>query len=240
MANPWDIFTSAADEFITLYLSVGRQFRDDLWDIWSEPYSLWRWVLSPVGFVQREVMSRFLATWDAWSEMQQDLALVGPRVLRDVVVRLFPVPKSFETRVMTAADALRWSVATFIESAIDVEDADLPAEFDAIKLVQKALGAREVVRVIQTEGIGPGLAVGGALAKRTIVGIVAIVVGNLAKHGLSLGILLAVALYIRRMHGPEGEQVLARFALSQDSRRTWSTGRHQTRENKRRGPDESV
>jgi hypothetical protein len=240
MAKPWDVFTDAAGNFVDLYLATGAAFRDTLWDIWSEPYSLWDLITSPFGGIQRDVMRRFARTWDAWQELGQDLALVGPRVLRDVVVRLFPVPDEFDQRVMTASEALRWAVQLFIESAIEVEDADLPAEFDIAKITQKALGVREVVVVIEREGIVAGIQAGGALAKRTIAGVVAIVLARLAKHGISLGILIAVGLFVRRMHGPEGKQVLARFALPQDSRRAWSTGRHQSRTNTRKGPDESV
>lgn len=159
---------------------------------------------------------------EAWTELQQDLALAPRRAILSVVDEVIPVPDILKTRVMRADEAIRWVVAALLEFSTDILDLDTPQWFDSFKDAGKIVKFKEFFA-------DPNVDAGLQLARKNAVTILILMVTRMALSFLAWGVVVAAGFVVFKAHQPAEENELLARCMPQTSSRKRVTETHQTR-----------
>ena len=185
------------------------------------------WLILPTQTAAR-IIGLFIDILDSTQELMQDMGLVGLRVIERLIEEYMPLPRKMGQKVIKLDDAVRLVLKQIYGAAINVMDGDLPAEVDVALTSKKIVAGLELKR--QWDLSKALQALKGSVLAWAVIGF-----GNLIKMTIAWTlIVLTGAIYVWAWR--DGQKILSKQALPQDSQRVYEHG-HRHRRNLKKGPD---
>lgn len=234
----WDeirkAFEAFADQLLETWFpryAKSRRIRDAVRDMLDLMRDVVRGIRGDEEAIGK-VALRFTRTLDAILELRQDIFLAIPRAVAPVLVETFPLPKYFGNYVCTLETVARANVAELLQGAIDVVDADMPAEIDMLIRLKAWIERWRLWKVFSRARLVVAL-------KAKIILMIIEFLWLLLRLAAAMWLVVWAGWFVFRVNDPLfSKRWVKRLALPQDSRRSVVIRPGQRRRNIRPGPDQ--